>query len=181
MTVPQCCGKWKANAVPAAETEGLANIGFDARLTRKISINRCTRIGEGAGMGSTMYAFRTLLWSEKKKKVKINYFAVDARSERGIGCPLDRIKSRTSRLLFFPAFLFTRVAGWYRRIALVFHFRPLRRNKDDYDLFLVPEQSREEIPVPWTTFFIGLYRWKRDLSRCSSDTRVSKALLRNWT
>lgn len=49
MTVPQCRGKWKANAVLATETEGLANIGFDARLMKKISINRCARSGGGAG------------------------------------------------------------------------------------------------------------------------------------
>lgn len=89
----------------AAESEGLANIGFDARLMKKISINRCTRSDEEGGTGSTMYAFRTL-YSLVEKKVKINYFVVDARTGRGIDRPLDRIKSRARRLPFPRASFF---------------------------------------------------------------------------
>lgn len=88
-----------------AETEGLANIGFDARLTRKISINRCTRSGGRQGRRCTLFVLSAVTGGEgererEKKEVKINYFVVDARTERGIDRSLDRIKSRARRLPF---------------------------------------------------------------------------------
>lgn len=57
-----------------------------------------------------MYAFRTLYRLAVAKKVKINYFVVDARTGRGIDRSLDRIKSRATRLpfprVFLPYFFF---------------------------------------------------------------------------
>lgn len=52
-----------------------------------------------------MYAFRTLYRLAVAKKVKINYFVVDARTGRGIDRSLDRIKSRATRLPFPRVFL----------------------------------------------------------------------------
>lgn len=47
-----------------------------------------------------MYAFRTLYRLAVAKKVKINYFVVDARTGRGIDRSLDRIKSRAIPFTF---------------------------------------------------------------------------------
>ena len=67
------------------------------------ALDRTRRGGREKDRRCTLFVLSTA-WS--KKKVKINYFVVDARTGRGIDRPLDRIKSRARRLPFPRASFF---------------------------------------------------------------------------
>lgn len=132
-----------------------------------------------------MYAFRTL-YMAVAKKVKINYFVVDARTGRGIDRSLDRIKSRATRLpfprvflLFFsffflplpPPFFFSHFSyrDRYERASVLFSF--LLNTFDDTQrkmitLFVVAKRGGG---VDWLSrgqsSSFDASPWKRDLSR----------------
>lgn len=121
-----------------------------------------------------MYAFRTLYRLAVAKKVKINYFVVDARTGRGIDRSLDRIKSRATRLpfprvflLFFsffflplpPPFFFSHFSyrDRYERASVLFSF--FLNTFDDTQrkmitLFVVAkERGRDGLAISRTKFF----------------------------
>lgn len=138
-----------------------------------------------------MYAFRTLYRLAVAKKVKINYFVVDARTGRGIDRSLDRIKSRATRLpfprVFLPYFFFFFLPPPlppFFLIFLIFIFIAADTNaasvlffsghswwhttKDDY-VVRCGERVEEEGGVDWLSrgqsSSFDASPWKRDLSR----------------
>lgn len=138
-----------------------------------------------------MYAFRTLYRLAVAKKVKINYFVVDARTGRGIDRSLDRIKSRATRLpfprVFLPYFFFFFLPPPlppFFLIFLIFIFIAADTNAasvlffpdtvDDTQrkmitLFVVAKEWRKRGGVDWLSrgqsSSFDASPWKRDLSR----------------
>lgn len=135
-----------------------------------------------------MYAFRTLYRLAVAKKVKINYFVVDARTGRGIDRSLDRIKSRATRLpfprvflLFFsffflsllPPFFFSHFSyrDRYERASVLFSF--FLNTFDDTQrkmitLFVVAKERGRgglAISIGGQSSSFDASPWKRDLSR----------------